>query len=66
MGTGRAAGWTLGATPDNPHLPLPDATTARVHSRVNRVARQPPGVLAERSGSEHIAGCSSSGGASGP
>ena len=29
-----------------------------------RVARQPPGALAERSGSERIAGCS--GGASGP
>ena len=35
-----------------------------IYILANHVARQPPGALAERSGSERIAGCS--GGASGP
>ena len=38
-----------GAAPHNARRPLPDATTAQPQSRV---ARQPPGALAERSGSE--------------
>jgi hypothetical protein len=38
-----------GAAPHNARLPLPDGTTPQPQSRV---ARQPPGALAERSGSE--------------
>jgi hypothetical protein len=38
-----------GAAPHNARLPVPDPTMAR---SLPRVARQPPGALAERSGSE--------------
>jgi hypothetical protein len=40
-----------GAAPHNARLPLPDATTT-TFTMGPRVARQPPGALAERSGSE--------------
>jgi hypothetical protein len=40
-----------GAAPHNARLPLPDATTP-TSTTDPRVARQPPGALAERSGSE--------------
>ena len=63
-GSGRGSGLDAGgAAPHNARLPLPDATT-ETSQLCHRVARQPPGALAERSGSERIAGCS--GGASGP
>jgi hypothetical protein len=50
-----------GAAPHNARLPLPDTTTARPQPRV---ARQPPGALAEHKRERALAGCS--GGASGP
>jgi hypothetical protein len=59
-GSGRAAGWTLGG-----RLRTMRASLSRTQPRPQpRVARQPPGALAERSGSERVAGAS--GGASGP
>jgi len=49
---GTRSGLDAGGTAlHNPRLPLPDATTTGPHPAY-RVARKPPGALAERSGSE--------------
>jgi hypothetical protein len=62
--TGRRSGLDAGGRLRTMRTSLSRAQPLQIFDRAYLVARQPPGALAERSGSERIAGYS--GGASGP
>ena len=64
MGSGRAAGWTLGERLRTIRASLARTQPGQIYVWVSCVARQPPGALAERQRDRALAGCS--GGASGP
>ena len=63
MGSGRAAGWTLGGGSVQSAPPWPGRNHDNIHDQHSDVARQPPGALAERQRERALAGYS--GGASG-